>query len=189
MNDRPLNLLRYPQPARVLDASLVWSALWAGLAGVLMAGGGVVWLHRQHDALHNLRRQLQSQSQALTQQQATAAAEKARSQLQAQLAGRARAWQQQGQDLDRLQATLTALAETPGLRLERWHGDGRRLLLQGSLPAADGVPLVLSGLSDTWAPGWGLQSLAKRTGPVPGIDVVFEAPWPMSTPPSGAPKP
>lgn len=189
MNDRPLNLLRCPRPARVLDAALVRPALLAGLAGVLMAGGAVVWLHMRQAQLQGLRQQLQTQLQARARQQAGEAAAKARDRLQAQLVARAQAWQGQHQHMERLHTALTDLAEAPGLRLERWHGDGRRLVLQGGLPAAGSVPQVLSRLSEAGPPGWGLQSLGERAGAKAGIDVVFEAPWPVVAHDAGGSRP
>lgn len=170
-----LNLLRHPRRWHRLESEQTRAALLAFLAGLLVGCAGLVCLQWRHAQLLDQRAQLQMQSQALTRQQAQHTAAKERSRLQTQWHTRARAWQAQRALLRQLHAALAAQADSTGLRLLRWQGDGNKLVLQAWLPRAETVPQLLSQLSAAARPGWTLQSLAER--PDAGVDLVLEAPW------------
>lgn len=173
MNARPLNLLRYPRRAPLLE-STTWRAVPFALGTGLMVGcAWGMWQDAQHETLLAQRSQWQAQVQAWRSQQAQQATERDRQRLLSSWGQRAQAWQQQRERQMQLHAVLMAQAATSGMRVESWQGDGRKLVLQAWLPRADGVPGVLSGLSDAWPPGWTLQSISDRAGA--GVEVVLQA--------------
>lgn len=122
------------------------------------------------------RGHLQTQTRAWREQQTLERAQAEKARLRSAWMQRAQAWQGQRQRLAQLHAAFDALAPETGLRVERWQGDGRKLLLQARLPGVSSVPAVLSGLSGAWGPGWTLHSLGDRADG--GVDVVLQAPWP-----------
>lgn len=170
MNTPPLNLLRYPRRARLSDAIPSRAAVLALAAGILMGGCWGQWQQSQYEALLVQRSQLQAQTRAWRSQQTQA---RDRQQLLSRWAQRQHAWQAQRAQQMQLHAVLAAQADTAGLRVERWQGDGRQLVLQAWLPRADAVPGVLAALSRAWPPGWTLHSLGDRAGA--GVDVVLQA--------------
>lgn len=177
MTARSLNLLRYPRRLPVLDAALWWPAASAWLVGALLGGAWGGWQHMQHEALIASHARLQTQLQALAAQQAEATARQTRARLHRALLDRAQAWQTRRERVLQLHAVLTEQARDAGLRVERWHSDGHKLVLQGWLPRAQEVPRVVASLSAAWPQGWTLQSLGERVGPAAGVDMVIEAPW------------
>ncbi|TXI71404.1 MAG: hypothetical protein E6Q49_09640 [Limnohabitans sp.] len=187
MNARPLNLLRHPRRVHALAAGARPAVLGAWLVGVLL-GGVWGWSQQvQRDRLLDQRVQLQAQSSALREQQARQTAAQEKAQLQSKWGQRAQSWRAQRQHLMELHAALMTQAAETGLRVERWQGDGRQLVLQAWLPRADHVPAVLSGLSRSWATAWTLQSMGDRAGS--GVDVVLQAPWPAGIRDDGRRKP
>lgn len=182
-----LNLLRFPRRVHVLDPGQVRAGLMAAVAGILVGCAWGLWQQMQQDQLLAQRAQWQAQSLALGRQkdQQVIAQDKARVQLQ--WGQRAQAWQLQRQQLMRLHAVLAQQAADTGLRVERWQGDGRKLVLQAWLPHADSVPGVLAGLSSVWPPGWTLQSMGARSGA--GVNVVLQAAWPAGPREGERPKP
>lgn len=179
MRARPLNLLRYPRRLPAFDAALWRPGLMALLTGALAGGCWAGWQHLRHDEWLALQARLRAQTQTLAGQQAQAADQQAKARLQQAFLDRAQAWQSQRERVMRLHAALTEQARDAGLRVERWHADGHKLVLQAHLPRADRVPRVMAHLSAAWPQGWALQSLAdpNGTGGEGGVDVVFEAPW------------
>lgn len=179
MNARSLNLLRHPRHMHAFDPRQVRLVLGAAVAGVMLGCSWGLWQEREKDQLLDQRTQLQVQANVLREQQARLAIAQENARLQSQWTERAHSWQIQRQHLMQLHAALMAQSAETGMRVERWQGDGRRLVLQAWLPRADSVPAVLSGLSRAWAAGWTLQSLGERAGA--GVDVVLQAPWPAGT--------
>ncbi len=185
MNGRPLNLLRYPRRVPVCSTALWRQVLWGGLLGALVGGALLLWLQHRHTQLHERRHQLQAQAQAWSQQRAQMAAQQEVARVQAQGRLRATQWSAQRERLARVHTALQALASETGLRLTRWQADGRKLVLQGSLPQAQDLPTVLSRLSDAWPLAWGLHSLGERQPAGTGVDWVIEAHWPPVPNPAG----
>lgn len=170
MNARPLNLLRYPRRASLLESAPARAALLALGVGIVMGCSWGLWQQAQHEALLARRVQLKAQSEAWRSQQTS---ERDRQRLLTHWGQRAKTWQAQGEQQMQLHAVLLAQAASAGLRVERWQGDGRQMMLQAWLPGADGVPALLSALSQAWPPGWALQSISDRSGV--GVDVVLQA--------------
>ena len=181
MNAKPLNLLRYPRRMPSASPVLLKHALVCGLLGAVVGAAVVAWLQHRQAQLHEQRQQLQMQAQALAKQRAEDTAQLERTRVQEQGGVRARAWGAQRAHLARVNAALTALADEAGLRLTRWQGDGRKLVLQGSLPQVQDLPLVLSRLSDAWPVAWTLHSLGDRQPAGTGVEWVIEAPWPQAS--------
>ncbi len=181
LNARPLNLLRYPSRASILDATLWRPALWALLAGVAVAAAWATWQLQLQEQLLAQRGPLQARLQEQARQQAQARQADTLARLQTRMQERAQAWQVQREQLMHLHAELSAQAAQTGLRLQRWQGDGRKLTLQLWLPRPELVPVVVSHLSRTSLQPWTLQSLAGRPDTT-GVEAVFEAPWPVSAP-------
>ena len=176
MNARPLNLLRHPRRVHPLAPRQLRDLLWAGVAGALIGGLWCIWLDTEKEQLQQERTHLQAQATAWREQQSRERALEQKAKLQWAWTQRAQAWQGQRQRLAQLHAAFDALAPETGLWVERWQGDGRKLLLQARLPGVSSVPAVLSGLSGAWGPGWTLHSLGDRADG--GVDVVLQAPWP-----------
>ena len=170
MNTPPLNLLRYPRRAYLSDAVPWRAAVLALAAGILMGGGWGLWQQSQYEALQTQRSQWQAQTRAWRSQQAQ---QRDRQQLLSRWDQRQHAWQARRAQQMQLHAALAAQADTAGLRVERWQGDGRQLVLQAWLPRAEAVPGVLAALSRAWPPGWTLHSLSDRSGA--GVEVVLQA--------------
>ena len=181
MNARPLNLLRYPRRLPSASPALLKHALVYGLLGAVVGAAVVAWGQHRQAQLHERRQQLQAQAQTLSQQRAEDTAQLERVRVQEQAGVRARVWGAQRAHLARVHAALTALADDAGLRLTRWQGDGRKLVLQGSLPQAQDLPWVLSRLSDAWPLAWTLHSLGERQPAGTGVEWVIEAPWPQAS--------
>ena len=133
------------------------------------------------------RGHLQTQTRAWREQQTLERAQAEKARLRSAWMQRAQAWQGQRQRLAQLHAALNALTAETGLRMERWQGDGRKLLLQAWLPEADSVPMVLSGLSGVWGQGWTLQSMGDRTGG--GVALVLQTAWLTDSVDDAQPKP
>ncbi len=170
MNARPLNLLRYPRRTLPFELAPLRAVALALGAGILMGGTWGMWQQTQHEALLAQRAQLQAQSRVWRSQQAT---ERDRQRLLSSWDQRAQSWQAQREQQMQLHAALLAQAATAAMRVERWQGDGRKLLLQAWLPRADAVPMLLSELSQAWPAGWTLQSMSDRPGA--GVEVVLQA--------------
>ena len=133
------------------------------------------------------RGHLQTQTRAWREQQTLERAQAEKARLRSAWMQRAQAWQGQRQRLAQLHAAFNALAPETGLRVERWQGDGRKLLLQAWLPEAGSVPMVLSGLSGAWEQGWTLQSMGDRTGG--GVALVLQSAWLTDSVDDAQPKP
>ena len=184
MKERSLNLLRYPRRVPGAAPGLWRQALVSGLLGAVVGAAGVTWLQHRQAQLHERRQQLQAQVQSLARQRSQDAAQHERARAHEQGQVRARAWAAQRERLARVHAALDALADDTGLRLARWQGDGRKLVLQGSLSRAQDLPTVLSRLSEAWPLAWTLQSLGDRQPAGTGVDWQIEAPWPAVVPDS-----
>ncbi len=181
LNARPLNLLRYPRRAVMLDAALWRPALWALLAGVVGAAAAAAWQLQRQDQLLAQRGPLLARLQEQARQQAQARQAEAMARLRSRMLERQQAWQLQRQQLMRLNADLSTEAERTGLRLQRWQGDGRKLSLQLWLPRAELAPALVSRLSQSSLHAWTLQSLAQKPDAA-GVEAVLEAPWPSVSP-------
>ncbi|MFM7025991.1 MAG: hypothetical protein ACKOWC_08050 [Limnohabitans sp.] len=183
MNARALNLLRYPRPGLGPEPGQLRAFLLAGLIGVLLGGLCSGWQHMRLTRLHGQREQLQAHVQTQATQEAEAAALREQDRLRRQVSERALEWHDRRQQLLHLHRAFDALADEPGLRVQRWQGDGRRLVLSVWLPRADAVPLLTDRLSAAWPQGWSLQSLGERPlapGDAGGVEAVFEAPGPSA---------
>ena len=191
MSARPLNLLRHPRQGLALSPAVLRSCLVAGLIGVLAGGLWSGWQHLRLAQRHEQRTQLQARWQAHSQQQADASTQRERAGLRRQWLERAADWRGRREQLSQLHRALQALADDPGLRVERWQGDGRRLVLQAWLPRPEQVPTLMAGLSAAGPLGWQLHSLADHSsvGGEAGIDVVLEAPWPAASQGGGPSRP
>ena len=191
MSARPLNLLRYPRQRLVLSPALLRACLVAGLIGVLAGGLWIGWQHLRLVQRHEQLTQLQARWQARSQQQADVSAQRERAGLRRQWLERATDWRDRREQLSHLHRALQALADGPGLRVERWQGDGRRLVLQAWLPGSEQVPTLMAGLSAAGPLSWQLHSLADHSsvGGEAGIDVVLEAPWPAASQGGGPSRP
>ncbi len=177
MTVRPLNLLRHPRPAHLLEPALQRLALACVLAGGLAGMGWGVWQqHRQDDWLAR-RSALKAQAQSQASQQVQIKASEQREQMLKRQAARQQAWQTRRQHMLALHAVLSAQARNNGLRVLRWQGDGRQLVLQLWLPHAQALPSLTAQLSQAWPLAWTLQSLNDQAGA--GIEAVLEAPWPI----------
>ena len=187
LNVQPLNLLRHPRPVYKLEPLLLRSAAIGLLAGGLVGATIGEWQQTRHEQLLTLRAQLQAQVRVSEVQQTQQLAMDARVRLQAQWAQRSQAWQGRRQQLMQMHEALGTLAQDLGLRLERWQGDGRTMVLQAWLPHAEAVPQVLSRLSTVGPSTWTLQSLGDRPGA--GVDLLLQAPWPGEAQEVGAKKP
>lgn len=185
--DGSLNLLRFPRRVHALDPGQVRAGLMASVAGILMGCAWGLWQQMQQDQLLVQRAQWQTQSRDLERQKDQQAIVQEKARLQLKWGQRAQSWQLQRQQLMRLHAALAQQAADTGLRVERWQGDGRKLVLQAWLPHADSVPVVLTGLSSAWPAGWALQSMGVRSGA--GVDVVLQATWPAGPRAGERPKP
>lgn len=191
MTARSLNLLRHPGRRLVPEYTLVRSLVLAGWVGALAGGLWSGWRHVQLSQLQEQRAQLQIRREAQIRQQADLAADHERATLHRQLLERASDWQARREQLLRLHRTLNALADDPGLRVERWQGDGRRLVLQARLSRPASVPQLMAGLSATWPSDWRLQSLGDRGSAKgdAGVDVTLEASWPGTSQGNGPSRP
>ncbi len=190
LNPRPLNLLRYPRRAGMLDPTLWRPGLCALLAGGVVAAAWVASQLQRQDQLLAERGPLQARLQEQARQQAQALQAEALAHAQARMQKRAQTWQVQREQLMRLHAELSAQAEHSGLRLQRWQGDGRKLTLQLWLPRPELAPALVSRLSQASPQAWALQSLAERPDAA-GVEAVLEASWPAPAhpPASGGRKP
>ena len=175
-----LNLLRYPQRGLALPLELAWPLLLAVLAGLALGSAWVAWQSWRLDHLLEQRGHLQADVQALERQKNLAAALQTRKQWQKNAEVRAQDWRARRDQLQHLQEVLGAQASALGVRVARWQGDRRQLVLQAWLPRAQDVPLLLSALTAAGPQGWTLQSLgdAAASGPHGGVDVVLQASWP-----------
>ena len=173
MNARPLNLLRHPRRSLVFEPAHLRAVLLALGAGAVMGCAWGMWQQMQHEALLAQRSRLQVESRVWRSQQALQSTERDRQRLLTSWGQRAQSWQRQREQRMQLHEALLAQAASTGLRVERWQGDARQLVLQAWLPRADDVPEVLSGLSQAWPTGWTLQSIGDRAGA--GVDVVLQA--------------
>lgn len=179
MTGRPLNLLRHPRRLPGWRSDWLRPVLLAGCAGALAGGAWGAWQHQRLDTLLAQQAHLQQRLQVQLEQQARVSAHQARQHLQQAQRVRAQDWQRQRQQLQALHAALAAQAPAAGLRVERWQGDGQKLLLQGWLPRAQAIPALLAQLSSAWPQPWQLHQLADRSAGVDpgGLDLVLEAPW------------
>lgn len=175
-----LNLLRYPRRGLALPGELGWPLLLGVLAGALLGSAWLGWQSWRVDRLQAQRGQLQADVKALDRKMAHAAALQTRSQGLKNGQARAQDWQTRRDQLQRLQQVLSAQASALGLRVARWQGDKRQLVLQAWLPRAQDVPALLLALSDVGPQGWTLQSLGDHVaaGRLAGVDVVLQANWP-----------
>ena len=165
----------------MLDATLWRAALWALLAGVVVATAVVAWQLQRQDQLLAQRGPLQARLQEQARQQTQARQAEVLARLHSRMLERQQAWQLQRQQLMHLHAELSSEAERTGLRLQRWQGDGRKLLLQLWLPRAELAPALVTRLSRSSQQAWTLQSLAHRPEAT-GVEAVLEAPWPSVSP-------
>ena len=183
MTPSDLNLLRHPRRGLDLPGELARPLLWAVLVGALLGSAWLGWQSWRLAQLRVQRGQLQAQVQTLEWQKEQAAALQTRTQWIKSGEARAQDWQARRNQLQRLQQALGAQAHALGLRVARWQGDRRQLVLQAWLPRAQDVPVLLSALTAAGPPGWVVQSLADHatSGPHGGVDVVLQASWPSGT--------
>ena len=188
MSAPALNLLRYPRrgPLELTE--------WRRARQALLAGAvvGALWVLGQHWRLDHLQAQLgqlQNQAHAVATERAADAARHAQAQRQQALHARAQDWQTQQALGLRLQAAVSAQGQALGLRILRWHGDGRHMQLQGWLPRVQQVPVLVSALSDVGPGPWTVQSLdASAEAPSAlaaadgGVLVQLQASWPQAIP-------
>lgn len=154
-----LNLLRQPQASP-------WWGLWpAGLLGAWL-GAALGWAcHAQLPALRQARAERQTLAVAQAQQHAQA---KVQRQAQAQQAAALREAQARWQVQQRWHATLSALAQAHGLRVQVWQGDAQQLQLQAWLPQGRAVSELLVALNAAGPSPWRLHSLSPDAGAAPG---------------------
>lgn len=193
MNAPALNLLRYPRRGW-LESQLWWPLLQALGVGAVLGAACALGQHGWLDHLQTQRGQLQSQAHAVARQRAADAARQAQVQRLQAVHTRAQDWQTQQAMVLRLQAALSAQGQALGLRVLRWQGDGRQMLLQAWLPRVQDVPALVAGLSVLGAGPWTVQSLSDGTTVAPqrrekeasagaagGVLVQLQAPWAPAT--------
>lgn len=193
MSAPALNLLRYPRRGW-LEPQLGWPLLQALGVGAVLGAACVLGQHGWLDHLQNQRGQLQRQAHAVARQRATDAARHAQVQRLQAVHTRAQDWQTQQAMGLRLQAVLSAQGQALGLRVLRWQGDGRQMLLQAWLPRVQDVPALVAALSALGAGAWTVQSLSDGAavatqrrekepgaGADGGVVVQLQAPWSPAT--------
>lgn len=193
VNAPALNLLRYPRRGW-LEPQLWWPLLQALGVGAVLGAACALGQHGWLDHLQTQRGQLQSQAHTVARQRAADAARQAQVQRLLAVHARAQDWQTQQAMGLRLQAALSAQGQALGLRVLRWQGDGRQILLQAWLPRVQDVPALVAGLSALGAGPWTVQSLSDGTTVAPqrrekeasagaagGVLVQLQAPWAPAT--------
>lgn len=178
MTPEPLNLLRYPEHAQVFRVVQLKQLVGGLLAGAVIGGTWTFWQQERHDRQQVLRTQLQSAVRAQESLEARQANEREQARIQGLWIRRAQSWHREREQQLELYSVLTDQALHSGLRVERWQGDGHKMVLQAWLPRTESVPVVLGALSQAWPPGWSLHSLSDR--PDAGVNVVMQAPWPVA---------
>ena len=150
-----LNLLRQPQASP-------WWRLWpAGLLGAWLGAALGLACHAQLPAL----RQAQAERQALAATQAQQRTQaKTQRQAQAQQAALLREAQARWQVQQHWHATLSALAQEQGMRVQVWQGDAQQLQLQAWLPQGRAVSELLAALNAAGPSPWRLHSLRPSAG-------------------------
>lgn len=177
LNERPLNLLRYPRRQQLLDPVLLRPVMGGLLAGGLLAAAGAAWQGQKQARLQAQRAPLLAQLQVQAQQESEARKAAAQRQLSDRMNTRAQAWLAQRRQLMQWHAFWGEEAEAHGLRMQRWQGDGRKVTLQLWLPRPDLVPGLVARLSEISPDPWTLHSLSVTRG-TDGVQAVIESPWP-----------
>lgn len=201
VNPPALNLLRYPRRGP-LEPQEWRPTLLALVAGAAVGALWVLWQHWRLDQLQVQRGQLQTQAHTVAAERAADAARHAQALRQQALHLRAQDWRTQQALGLRLQATLGTQGQTLGLRVLRWHGDGRQMQLQAWLPRVQQVPVLVSALSAVGLGQWTVQSLDTPVAAAPqgreraaehegtagldavggGVLVLLQASWPQAAP-------
>lgn len=178
MTARALNLLRHPgSPALQTSASARSRRLaLLALLGGLLAGG--VWAGWQYLRQHQLQQQqvrLQAQLQARALQSAPQALPQP--ELMQTWEQRAQVWQVRRRQLSQLHDALNVQARQSDLRLQRWQGDARQLVLHAVLRSPDDLPALMAALKTAWPADWALDKLAVRepADSAQAVDVVLQA--------------
>lgn len=156
-----------------LEPALLRLALASGLLGVGLSLAWGAWIQTRLAQLQAQRETLKVQAHALAAQQIRAKAMALEQQLQDRQHARRQEWQTQREQMQAFHVLLDAQAVSAGLRVLRWQGDARQLVLHIWLPSAEDLPGFMAQLVRAWPLEWQLQTLGDLAGT--GVEAVFEA--------------